>query len=248
MSGALEGRTALVVGANGGIGGAIAFALGRAGARLVLAARDAGRLTALSRELDAAGVTSTVVPTDVTDDEAVRSLVELAASQGMSIAVNNVGATHPPTPLGELPIDVIDRVLAITLRGTLVAMRHELGAMPADGSIVNVVSTAGTAGAPGMSAYVAAKHGVVGLTRTAALDYAGRGIRVNAVAPGAIESGSIATQPEEVRRQVGAFAPLGRLGEPGEVAAAVLWLASPASSFTTGAVVTVDGGKGARGA
>jgi NAD(P)-dependent dehydrogenase (short-subunit alcohol dehydrogenase family) len=99
-----------------------------------------------------------------------------------------------------------------------------------------------------MAAYVAAKHGVVGLTRTAALDYADRGIRVNAVAPGSIDSGGIAAQPDEVRQRIGSFAPLQRLGNPEEVAAAVTWLASSASSYTTGAILTIDGGKGARGA
>lgn len=135
-------------------------------------------------------------------------------------------------------------MLAVTLRGTLVAMHHELANLPDGGSIVNVVSTAGMAGAPGMAAYVAAKHGVVGLTRTAALDYADRGIRVNAVAPGSIDSGGITAQPDEIKRQIGSYAPLARLGRPAEVAAAVTWLVSPAASYTTGAILTVDGGKG----
>lgn len=248
MSGVLAGCTALILGANGGIGRAIAFALGQADARLVLAARDPGRLAQLQTELDAVGVASRAIPTDVTDDESVRTLVEQATADGMDIAVNNAGTTHRPMPLGELALEDSDRVLQVTLRGTLVAMRYELAALPPGGSLVNVVSTAGVAGAPGMAAYVAAKHGVVGLTRTAALDYADRGIRVNAVAPGSIESGGIAAQPDEVRERIGSFAPLRRLGSPEEVAAAVAWLASPASSYTTGAVLTVDGGKGARGA
>ncbi|MEL7976521.1 SDR family NAD(P)-dependent oxidoreductase [Isoptericola sp. F-RaC21] len=244
----LEGATALLVGANGRIGHAVAVALGAAGARLVLAARDGERLAALQAELDAAGVPARAVPTDVTDDDAVRALVELAAGEGMEVAVNNAGTTHRPAPLGALPVEDADRVLGVTLRGTLVAMHHELAHLPAGGRLVNVASTAGLAGAPGMAAYVAAKHGVVGLTRTAALDHADRGIRVNAVAPGSIESGGLATQPDDVRDRVGATAPLGRLGGAEEVAAAVVWLASPASSYTTGAVLTVDGGKGARGA
>lgn len=245
---ALDGRTALLVGANGEIGRAIALSLGEAGARLVLAARDPDRLTRLRDELDAAGATATAIPTDVTDDASVRALVDRAASDGMSIAVNNAGSTHRPTPLGELAVEDADRVLQVTLRGALIAMRHELALLPDEGTLVNVVSTAGLAAAPGMAAYVAAKHGVVGLTRTAALDYADRGIRVNAVAPGSIDSGGIAAQSDDVKQQIGSFAPLRRLGSPAEVAAAVLWLASPASSYTTGAIVTVDGGKGARGA
>jgi NAD(P)-dependent dehydrogenase (short-subunit alcohol dehydrogenase family) len=248
MTGPLDGRTALILGANGGIGQAIAHALGTAGARLVLAARDRGGLGQLRSELETAGVTARAITIDVTDDDSVRTLVGQAADDGMDIAVNNAGATHRPTPLGELAIEDVDRVLHVTLRGTLVAMRHELAVLPDGGNLVNVVSTAGVAAAPGMAAYVAAKHGVVGLTRTAALDYAGRGIRVNAVAPGSMDSGGITAQPDEIKQHIGSDAPLGRLGSPDEVAAAVTWLASPAASYTTGAILTVDGGKGARGA
>lgn len=248
MSAALEGRTALIIGANGGIGRAIAHALGGAGAHLVLAARDRARLDQLRAEVESQGMTCRAIAADVTDDESVRALVENAAADGMDIAVNNAGTTHRPTPLGSLAIEDADRVLRVTLRGTLVAMRHELATLPDGGSIVNVVSTAGMAGAPGMAAYVAAKHGVVGLTRTAALDYADRGIRVNAVAPGPIDSGAITAQRDEIKQQIGSYTPLGHLGRPEEVAAAVTWLASPAASYTTGAILTVDGGKGARGA
>lgn len=248
MTTPLEGRTALIIGANGGIGRAIAQALGAAGARLVLAARDTERLRRLAAELHGTGISSRTVGVDVTDDDALAAVVAEAAAEGMAIAVNNAGTTHRPMPLAELSTVDADRVLTVTLRATLVAMQYELAALPDGGSIVNIVSTTGLAAAPGMAAYVAAKHGVVGLTRTAALDYANRGVRVNAVAPGSIDSGGIAAQPDEVRQQIGAFAPLARLGRPEEVAAAVAWLASPAASYTTGAILTVDGGKGARGA
>jgi NAD(P)-dependent dehydrogenase (short-subunit alcohol dehydrogenase family) len=127
-------------------------------------------------------------------------------------------------------------------------MHHQLAVLPDGGSIVNIVSTAGISAAPGMAAYVAAKHAVVGLTRTAAIDYADRGIRVNAVAPGPIDSGGVAAQSDEIKQRIGSFVPLGRLGRPDEVAAAVTWLASPTAAYTTGAILTVDGGKGARGA
>lgn len=247
MTDTLDGHTALVIGANGRIGASIAVALGRAGARLVLAARDADRLSRLRTELDAAGADAHTIPTDITDDDAVRALVEQAAQRGMDIAVNNAGTAHRPAPLADLAMDEVDRVLQVTLRGTFVAMRHELAALPDGGTLVNVVSMAGLGGAPGMAAYAAAKHAVVGLTRTAALDYADRGIRVNAVAPGAIDSGGNAAMPDEAKQRIGSFMPLGRLGTPDEVAAAVAWLASPASSYTTGAVLTVDGGKAARG-
>lgn len=248
MTGPLDGRTALILGANGGIGHAIAHALGAAGAQLLLAARNTERLDRLAAQLGATGIPSHTVGVDVTDDDALAAVVEDAAANGFDIAVNNVGATHRPTPLGELSTADADRVLTVTLRGTLVAMQHELATLPDGGTIVNVVSTAGLAAAPGMAAYVAAKHGVVGLTRTAALDYADRGIRVNAVAPGSIDSGGIAAQADEIKQQIGSYAPLARLGRPEEVAAAVTWLASPAAAYTTGAILAVDGGKGARGA
>lgn len=247
-SGALAGQVALVVGANGRIGGAVARALAEQGADLVLASRDAGRLVQLTEELRSSGATARAIPTDAADDDAMHRLVAEAAEAGMTTAVNNAGTAHRPAPLGDLALDDVDRVLRVTLRGVLVAMRDQLAALPDGGSVVNVVSTAGLAGAPGMGAYAAAKHGVVGLTRTAALDYADRGVRVNAVAPGAIDSGGTADQPPEVKQRIGSFAPLGRLGTPEEVAAAVAWLASPAAAFTTGAILTVDGGKGARGA
>lgn len=214
----------------------------------MLAARDEGALRQLQSELETAGVVTRVIPADITDGESVRTLVEQASAEGMDIAVNNAGATHRPTPLGALTMEVADSVLDVVLRGTLGAMHHELAALPSGGSVVNVVSTAGLAGAPGMAAYVAAKHGVVGLTRTAALDYVDSCIRVNAVAPGSVDSGGVAAQPDEIKQRIGRSVPLGRVAQPEEVASAVVWLASPAAAYITGAVLPVDGGKCARGA
>jgi NAD(P)-dependent dehydrogenase (short-subunit alcohol dehydrogenase family) len=243
----LEGARALVVGANGLIGNAVARLLVEAGARTTLAGRDADRLAQLRSALVGADVD--IHPLDVRDDDAVEALVRAASGpEGLDVAVNNVGASHRPTPLDQLDLSELDRVLAISLRGVAVCLRAELAAMRDGGAIVNVASSAGLAGAPGMSAYVAAKHGVVGLTRTAAIDHAARGVRVNAVAPGPIESGPIMSQPAEVRTHVGQFVPLHRMGTAEEVAQAIVWLASPAASYVTGTVLSVDGGKRAGGA
>jgi len=251
----LAGASAVVVGANGLIGNAVARRLVGAGARMTLLARDADALTTLRSSLldahgsDGAAPEVEAVALDVRDDEAVRDAVTAAAGpEGLAVAINNVGVSHRPTPLGDLALDELDRVLAVSLRGVAVAMRAELAVMADGGAIVNVASSAGVAGAPGMSAYVAAKHGVVGLTKTAAIDYAARGVRVNAVAPGPIESGPIMALASEVRTRVGTFVPLQRMGTADEVADAIVWLASPASSYVTGTVLRVDGGKGAGGA
>jgi NAD(P)-dependent dehydrogenase (short-subunit alcohol dehydrogenase family) len=149
-----------------------------------------------------------------------------------------------------LAVEEVDQVLAVNARGVFLAMKHEIAAMLASGggAIVNMTSTAGLRGVKGIAAYVAGKHAIVGLTRTAALDYANRGIRVNAVAPGPIDSHRLEHLPEQIRAGIAAAVPLGRIGNTHEVAAAVTWLASDRASFITGATLPIDGGKTAAGA
>lgn len=241
---------AFVFGANGLIGNAICRQLGAEGYAIVPTARDAAALESLASELRASGVDCPrTFAFDATDDDAVEAAVATTAAEyGLSVAVNNVGRGHRPTPLAAMDLAEFDAVMAVTFRSVAVALRAELRALAGvEGprAIVTVVSSAATSGAPGMSAYAAAKHALVGLTRTAAIDEARNGIRINAVAPGPIESGPSMALEQSMRDRIGGYMPLGRMGLADEVASAVRWLASPAASYVTGVVLPVDGGKAA---
>jgi NAD(P)-dependent dehydrogenase (short-subunit alcohol dehydrogenase family) len=245
----LEGKVGIVTGASRGIGAATAVALAEAGAAVSIAARSADLLDELAARMKADGARALAVPTDVGDAESVQRLVErtVDAFGRLDVAVNNAaGGGAPPTPLADLPVDAYDSSIAITLRSVFVSMKFEIEAMlrhGEGGAIVNMASTAALEGVGGLAGYVSAKHGVVGLTETAALDYGDRGIRVNALAPGPILTDNLARAGEEVQRQAAMAMPLKRVGHPEEVAQAVVWLCSDASSFITGATLPIDGGK-----
>lgn len=241
----MQGKVALVTGASRGIGAATARALSEAGASVVLAARDADALAEVAASLPGP---ATVQPTDVTDEAQVERAVErtLAAYGRLDAAVNNAGASHRPTALADIEVADFDRIVAVDLRAVFLALRAEIPAMRPGGAIVNVSSRAGTHGVPGMGAYAAAKHGVIGLTRVAALDYAERNLRVNAVTPGSVEAGGLAAMDDATKAQVGKWAPLGRIARAEEIAAAIRWLCSDESSYLTGAVLEIDGGQTAR--
>ena len=248
----LEGKVAIITGASRGIGAVAARAFAEAGAAVVLAARDAGALAAVAAQITAGGGRALAVPTDVGDPGAVERLVgETTAAFGrLDAAFNNAaGGGHPPTPLADVPVDAFDAAVRVNLRGVFLCMKYEIPAMLAGGggAIVNMSSGAGLRGVPRIGAYVASKHGVIGLTKSAALDYAAHGIRVNAVAPGPIDTKRLAITEGQRERIVGAV-PLQRVGRPEEVAAAVVWLCSDQASFITGAAIPVDGGKLAGGA
>lgn len=244
----LEGRVAIITGASRGIGAATSRAFAAAGAAVALAARDEAALASLADQLLAGGGRAIAVPTDVADPASVERLVDrtVGAFGRLDLAFNNAaGGGQGPTPLADLPVDAYDSAIAITLRGVFLSMRYEIPAMleAGGGVIVNMSSTAGLEGVGGLAGYVSAKHGVIGLTKTAALDYADRNLRVNALAPGPILTDNLERAGEDAQRLAALAMPMRRIGRPEEVAAAVVWLCSDQAAFITGATLPIDGGK-----
>jgi NAD(P)-dependent dehydrogenase (short-subunit alcohol dehydrogenase family) len=223
-----------------------------AGAAVVLAAREDQALEAVAHDIRDGGKQALAVPTDVGDPAAVDHLVRrtLDAFGRLDVAFNNAGIMYPPTPLANLPLDAFDQLIQVNLRGVFLAMKYEIPALleSGGGAIVNMASTAGLTGVPGFAPYVASKHGVIGLTKTAAFDYAARHIRVNALAPGTILTDQLARAGEQVGQRVAQSIPMRRLGQPEEVASMVVWLCSDQASFLTGATIPLDGGRLSGGA
>jgi NAD(P)-dependent dehydrogenase (short-subunit alcohol dehydrogenase family) len=244
----LEGRAGIITGASRGIGAATARAFVAAGVAVALAARDGAALAALAEELSSDGGRAIAVPTDVADRASVERLVDqtVDAFGRLDLAFNNAaGGGQAPTPLAELPVDAYDSAVAITLRGVFLSMKYEIPPMleTGGGAIVNMSSTAGLEGVGGLAGYVSSKHGVIGLTKVAALDYAERGVRVNALAPGPILTDRLAEAGEEMQKRAGMAMPMRRIGQVQEIAAAVVWLCSDQASYITGVTLPIDGGK-----
>ena len=250
-AGRYAGKVALVTGAGGGIGQATARRLAREGARVLLAELPGESLEAIAAALGSRGL---ACPTDVTRPEEVERAVALAERElgGLDLLVNNAGIEGAVAPIEDYPLELFDRVLAVNVRGVFLGMRHAAPALRrrGGGAIVNLASVAGLAGDPNLSAYVASKHAVIGLTRCAAPAWGPQGIRVNAVAPApvetrmmrALEAGMGGPQGELVRKLILDRIPLGRYAEPDEVAALIAFLGSDDARYINGSIYTIDGG------
>ncbi len=241
-----KGQVALVTGAASGLGLATARAFAEAGAAVVLADRSETLLRAATDGLTAAGHEAIGISGDVSDEAHAQHAVERAVAEfgRLDMAYNNAGILGPMCPMSEETSEGFDEVNAVNLRGIWTFMKHELLQMKTQGSgaIVNCSSLGGLVGLPGRAAYHATKHGVIGLTKSAALDVAAHGIRVNAICPGCIDTPmgdgiDPAAMQEFLKDQ-----PIGRAGRPEEIASAVLWLCSPGASLVLGVALPVDGG------
>jgi meso-butanediol dehydrogenase/(S,S)-butanediol dehydrogenase/diacetyl reductase len=249
MPGALEGRTAIVTAGGAGIGAATARRLAHEGAAVVVADLSGRRATETAAAITSRGGRAASIKMDAADPEGVQAAIRLALETfgGLDVLFNNAGMAEL-APLDEISLDGWNRVIAVTLTGTFLGMKYALPIMRRQGrgAIVNTASVSGIGGDYGLSSYNAAKAGVINLTRSAALENARHGIRVNCVCPGAINTRAAEIldpqRPDEIRRLPAAANPLGRIGEPEEIASAVLFLASDAASFVTGAAIVVDGG------
>jgi NAD(P)-dependent dehydrogenase (short-subunit alcohol dehydrogenase family) len=249
-----ENKTVLITGGTSGIGKATALAFAREGANVVVSGRRVAEGEKVAGEIASAGGRGLFVQTDVAREDEIIALVEktMGAFGALHIAFNNAGTEGQIGPLTtEQTIEHYHQVCDINIRGVLLSMKHEIPAMlrSGGGAIVNNSSLAGHLGFPGASVYAASKFAVIGLTKSAALEFAGQGVRVNSVSPGLIQTEMFdrycGEGETEMKKTKVTQTPVGRIGTPEEIASAVLWLSSPGAAFTTGQDIIVDGGFGA---
>jgi len=245
----MKGKVAIVTGASSGIGKATALAFAREGANVVLADIDAHKGKEAAHSVRCNGCQAIFVECDVSRPEQVEMLVRQTMSSfgRLDCAFNNAGIEGEQAPTADSTEVNWDRVMNVNLKSVWACMKYEIPAMLKNGggSIVNCSSIAGLVGFPGVPAYVASKHGMIGLTKTAALEYVKQGVRVNAVCPGVIDTPMITRYTrgnKGIEGQLAAAEPIGRIGRPEEIAEAVLWLCSDKASFVTGIALPIDGG------
>jgi NAD(P)-dependent dehydrogenase (short-subunit alcohol dehydrogenase family) len=239
-------KVVLVTGAASGIGRAAAVAFAAEGARVAILDRSADALEAVQASLKKAGSEVLTMACDVSSPAQVEGAIKQLVDRfgRLDIAFNNAGVENKAAPVHEIDLAEWDRILGINLRGTFICMKHELAQMVKQGGgvVVNTSSGAGIRGVAGGAAYAASKHAIIGLTRSAALDYAKHNIRVNAVLPGNIETPMMDRFTGGDIQKAIDLEPVGRLGKPEEIAEAVLWMASDLGGFVTGAATVIDGG------
>jgi NAD(P)-dependent dehydrogenase (short-subunit alcohol dehydrogenase family) len=243
-----KGKTVFITGAGGGIGQASACAFAEAGANIILTDTDQKSLSRTEAMVRERGAVAASMVLDVTDRPAVMEAVQATVNQFGSLdsALNNAGIYPTQAELAKVDEEIARRVMEINYWGTFHCMQAQIEAMlrQGGGTIVNVSSGAGLIGFPLSSAYCASKHAVVGLTKSAAIDYAARNVRINCICPGVIETKMVDAllAGNEAKAAITAGHPIGRIGQPSEIADAALWLSSPRSSFVVGASISVDGG------
>jgi len=242
----LKDKVAIITGASSGIGESVALMFAREGAKLVLTDIDEEKGKRLVEKINLEGGASVFLRADTASPQDSERSVDLALEKfgRLDIAVNNAGIGGVLAPVGEYPIDGWQKVININLSGVFYGMRYQIPAMlkSGGGAIVNLASILGSVGTANSSAYVAAKHGVIGLTKSAAIEYASKGIRVNSVGPGYIKTPLLSSLEQPMLDMLVEMHPIGRLGKAEEVAQMILWLAGPRASFATGAYYPVDGG------
>ena len=243
-----NGRTALIIGATAGIGRATAIAFAKAGANVIAAGLGADLGKSLQAEIEALGRQALFMEADVTREADVKAVIDQGAARFGRIhaASNNAGIECAYGPVQDRTAEEFDRIISVNLRGVFFGLRHQIPHMLAHGggAIVNTASQAGLTGLANVAIYTASKHGVVGLTKSAALEVARQGIRINAVAPGPVDTGLLHRMVDGMVpiSAIAAENPMGRISQPEEIAEAILWLCSDAASYVTGHTLAVDGG------